>query len=73
MIDRLGWDNLAVDFLSRMNISQDRALAPIPNDSLDDNFFSISTFTPWFSNIANYFLSGKLTENPSTRENRNII
>jgi len=60
VIDKPGRDNSAVDFLSQLNIERDIARVPIPDDFPDDNFFSITTHTPWFVDVANYLESGRL-------------
>jgi hypothetical protein len=44
IIDRSGKDNLVVDFLYRMIHMGDNA--PVDDNFLDENLFSISTFTP---------------------------
>jgi hypothetical protein len=45
IIDRPGKDNLVADFLSRMIHLGDNTL--VEDKFLDENLFSISTFTPW--------------------------
>jgi len=65
IIDRLGRDNLAADFLSRLNLTQGSMPTPVPNDFLDKALFAISTVTPWFTDVANYLVSRKLPQNLS--------
>jgi hypothetical protein len=51
IIDRPGKDNLVVDFLSRMIHLGDNA--PVEDNFPDENLFAISTFTPWYADVAN--------------------
>lgn len=60
VIDEPGRENLVADFLSSMNIAKDRALVPILDDFLDEDFFIVSTFIPWFTDMDNYLVTGKL-------------
>jgi hypothetical protein len=46
------------DFLSRMIHLGDNAL--VEDTFPDENLFSISTFTPWYANVANYLVTGKM-------------
>eukprot|EP00253_Pinus_taeda_P016001 PITA_16001 len=59
----------AIRFLMKKPITND----PVPDDFLDEELLSISTITPWFADVANYLVSGKLPQNLSTREKHNII
>jgi hypothetical protein len=58
IIDRPGKDNLMDDFLSRMIHLGDNA--PVEDNFPDENLFSISTFTPWYADVANYLVIGKM-------------
>ena len=58
IIDRPGKDNLVVDFLSRMIHLGDNA--PVEDTFLDENLFAICTFTPWYADVANYLMTGKM-------------
>jgi hypothetical protein len=58
IIDRPGKDNLVADFLSRMIHLEDNA--PVEDNFPDENLFSISTFTPWYADVANYLVIGKM-------------
>jgi hypothetical protein len=71
IIDRHGKDNLVVDFLSRMIHLGDNAL--VDDNFLDENLFSISTFTPWYANVANYLVIGKMPQKLSPREKQKVI
>ena len=43
------------------------------DEFLDEHIFSISTHTPWFTNIANYLTTGKLPQHLSSKEKQRII
>jgi hypothetical protein len=55
IIDRPGRDNLVVDFLSRLIHTGDST--PVDDDFPDENLFSISTYTPWYADVANYLVT----------------
>ena len=40
---------------------------------LDENLFVVSNFSPWYTNISNYLVVGRLPLNLSKREKRRII
>jgi hypothetical protein len=59
IIDRPGIDNLVVDLLYRLIHTGDNT--PVDDDFLDENLFSISTYIPWYADVANYLVTGKAT------------
>jgi hypothetical protein len=65
IIDRLGRDNLDVDFLSRLIHTCDST--PVDDDFLDENLFAISTYTPWYADVANYIVTKKLPRSMTSR------
>jgi transposase InsO family protein len=71
IIDRPGRDNLVVDFLSRLIHTGDST--PVDDDFPDENLFSISTFTPWYADVANYLVTDKLPQGMTSREKQRII
>jgi hypothetical protein len=71
VIDRPGKDNLVVDFLYRMIHLGDNA--PVEDNFPDENLFSISTFTPWYVDVANYLVTGKMPQKLSPREKHKVI
>lgn len=73
IIDRLGRDNLVADFLSRLNLTQGSMPRPMLGEFPDEALFSISTITPWFPDVANYLVLGKLPQNLSAQERHNIL
>ena len=71
MLDRLGKQNIVVDFLSRIQNIKEYSLVEdkFPNEYL----FVVTTQTPWFVNVANYLVTAKLPSHLFPREKRNII
>jgi len=59
VLDRPGKQNTVADFLSRIqNANKD---SPIEDKFPDEYLFAITTKTPWYADIANYLVTGKLT------------
>jgi hypothetical protein len=71
IIDRHGKDNLVADFLSRMIHLGDNA--PVDDNFPNEIFFSISTFTPWYGDVANYLVTWKMPQKLSPREKQKVI
>jgi hypothetical protein len=71
IIDRPGKDNLMANFLSRMIHLGDNA--PVEDNFPDENLFAISTFTPWYADVANYLVTGKMPQKLSPREKQKVI
>ena len=66
-----GKQNKVVDFLSRIqNIKDD---TPVEDKFPDEYLFAVTTRTPWFADIANYLVTGKLPSHLHSREKRRII
>jgi hypothetical protein len=71
IVDRPGKQNVVVDFLSRLHINDDNSLV---DDSFpDENLYAVSTHSPWYADIANYLVAGKVPPHLSPRERRKII
>eukprot|EP00253_Pinus_taeda_P030628 PITA_30628 len=71
VLDRPGKQNIVADFLSRIqNIKDD---TPIEDKFPDEFIFAVNTQTPWFADIANYLVTGKLPSHLFPREKRKII
>jgi hypothetical protein len=71
IIDRPGRDNLVVDFLSSLIHTGDST--PVDDDFPDENLFFISTFTPWYVDVANYLVTDKMPQGMTSREKQRII
>jgi len=68
---RPGKSNVVADYLSRLDNPVETT--PINDDFLDEHIFAMSTYYSWFSDIANYLVTGKTPPKFSTREKWNII
>jgi hypothetical protein len=71
IIDRPGKDNHVADFLSRMIHLGDNTL--VDDNFPDENLFSISKFTPWYTYVANYIVRGNIPKKLSPREKQKVI
>ena len=58
IMDRPGKTNVVVDFLS--TIINNEEPQPVDDAFLDEHLFAISTNVPWFADVANYLVAGKL-------------
>ena len=71
IVDKLGKDNVVVDFLSR--IENEGKNTPIEDNFIDEHLFAISANTPWYVDIANYIATRKLPLHLSNRDQWKII
>eukprot|EP00253_Pinus_taeda_P007300 PITA_07300 len=69
--DRLGKENLVADFLSRMPKPLDAAA--IEDQFPDEHLFAITVKTPWYANVANYLIVGKLQKHLTPNERKQIV
>jgi hypothetical protein len=60
-----------VDFLSRIIHTGDNA--PMDDNFPDENLFSIYNYTPWYADVANYLVTGKLPQNLPPQEKQRSI
>ena len=68
MLDRPRKQNTVVDFLSRIqNIKED---SPVEDKFPDEYLFAVTTQTPWFVDVANYLVTGKLPSHLFPREKK---
>jgi len=71
VLDRLGKQNTVADFLSRIqNTNED---SPVEDKFPDEYLFAVTTKTPWYADIANYLVTGKLPPHLFPNERRRII
>ena len=70
IVDRLGEENVVVDFLSRLKTDDN---TPVDDSFLNEYLFVVSSHSPWYVDIANYLVAGKLPSHLSHREKRKII
>ena len=66
IVDKLGKDNLVVDFLSRMDKNDE--FTPIKDIFLDEHLFAVFTKPLCYEDIANYLAIGKVPPHFSYRE-----
>eukprot|EP00253_Pinus_taeda_P014563 PITA_14563 len=70
IVDRPGKENVVVDFLSRIKTDENTLV----DDSIPDEYlFAVSAHSPWYADIANYLVAGKLPSHLSHREKSKII
>ena len=63
--------NLVANFISRLTISDD---CTATKDSFPYEYlFAISTYSPWYADIADYLVVGKFPHQLSSKERRRII
>jgi len=71
IVVKRGKDNVVADFLFRLTID-DNCIAT--EDSFPNAYlFAISTYSPWFADIANYLAAGKFPQYLSSKEKIKII
>ena len=71
IVDRLGKENGVADYLSRFTNNDDSL--PIEYSFPYEHLFAVSAHSPWYADVANYLVTGKLLAQLSKREKRNII
>ena len=57
--DKKGTENVVADHLSRLTTDSRSDITPIDDYFPDESLFSIF-IVPWFANIVNFLISGKL-------------
>jgi len=70
IVDRPGKENVVADFLSRLKTNEN---IPVDDSFPDEYLFAVSAHSPWYADIANYLVVGKLPSHLSHREKRKII
>ena len=66
IVDKPRKENLVADFLSRLTHADDNV--PVDDTFPDEHLFVVSIKTPWFADIANYLVTGKLPAHLSSYE-----
>ena len=59
-----------VDFISQLTNNDDNS--PIEDSFHDEHLFAVSVHSPWYADIANYLVVGKLPSHLSKGERRRI-
>eukprot|EP00253_Pinus_taeda_P026082 PITA_26082 len=63
-------ENVVSDFLSQLKADDN---TPVDDSFPDEYLFAVSAHSPWYVDIANYLVAGKLPSHLSHREKRKII
>jgi len=71
VLDRPGKQNTVADFLSRIQNTNKYSL--VEDKFPDEYLFAVTTKTPWYADIANYLVTGKLPPHLFPSEKRRII
>jgi len=71
IVDKLGKDNVVVDFLSR--IEHDGKNIPIEDNFPNEHPFEVFANTSWYEHIINYLSIGKIPHHLSYKEKMKII
>eukprot|EP00253_Pinus_taeda_P005544 PITA_05544 len=69
--DRPGKENHVADFLSRMPKPMDAAA--VEDQFPDENLFVVAVKTPWYADVANYLVVGKLPKHLTPNERNQIV
>eukprot|EP00253_Pinus_taeda_P007760 PITA_07760 len=69
--DRPGKENLVADLLSRVPRT-DYAVV-VEEQFLDEHLFAVTVKTPWYANVVNYLVVGKLPKHLTPRERKLIV
>ncbi|KAK9922021.1 hypothetical protein M0R45_030503 [Rubus argutus] len=70
--DKKGVENVVADHLSRLVFDENPHLQPI-NDSLPDEQLFVVTELPWFANIVNYLVTGKIPLDWSSQDRKKFL
>jgi hypothetical protein len=70
IVDRPGKENVVADLLSRLTVNDDN---PVDDSFPDEYLFAVSAHSPWYADIANYLVAGKLPPHLSYREKKSIV
>ena len=62
---------MVIDFLSTIINNKEPQL--VDDAFLDEHLFAISTNVPWFANVANYLVVGKLPRHMKSKEKKRIV
>ena len=71
IVDKPRKEIVVADFLSRLVNNSDNS--PIEDSFPNEHLFVVSTYSPWYADIANYLAASKLPHHLSSREKGKII
>eukprot|EP00253_Pinus_taeda_P005342 PITA_05342 len=72
IVDKPCKENVVADFLSRLDLPGGKE-GMLDDQMPDEHIFSISTFSPWFADIANYLVSTQFPPHLSSKEKSKIV
>eukprot|EP00253_Pinus_taeda_P006412 PITA_06412 len=72
IVDKLGKENVVADFLYGLDFPAGEE-GTVDDQMLDEHLFSISVFSPWFSDIANYLVSAQFPPHLSSKGKSKIV
>ncbi|XP_075507481.1 uncharacterized protein LOC142544305 [Primulina tabacum] len=70
--DKKGTENVVADHLSRLVTGSSCEMTPINDNFPDEHLFSVTT-TPWFANIVNFLVTGKMSPQWSSQDKRKFL
>ncbi|XP_073307370.1 uncharacterized protein [Primulina huaijiensis] len=70
--DKKGTENVVADHLSRLVTGSSCEMTPINDNFPDEHLFSVTT-TPWFANIVNFLVTGKMPPQWSSQDKRKFL
>ena len=70
-MDRPGKENQFVYFLSRLNIEGENI--HVNDEFIDEHLIVVSTYTPWFADMANYLAIENLPQHLSFKQKQSIF
>ncbi|XP_073033861.1 uncharacterized protein [Primulina eburnea] len=70
--DKKGTENVVADHLSRLVTGSSFEMTPINDNFPDEHLFSVTT-TPWFANIVNFLVTGKMPPQWSSQDKRKFL
>ena len=71
IVDKPRKDNVVANIIYRLTIYD--SCAPTKDYFLDEYLFAISTYSPWYADIANYLVAGMFPQYLSSKEKRKTI
>jgi len=72
IIDKLGKENVVVDFFSRVNFPASEE-GMVDDQMLDEHLFAILVLYPWFTDIENYLVLAQFPPHLSSEEKSKIV
>jgi hypothetical protein len=71
ILDKPGKDNVVVEFICRITSNENEP--PVEHHFPDEHLFTVSTNSPWFADIDNFLVAGKLPQHLNLKQRQSII